>query len=134
MKYACLAIFQLEYGQTCLTEFDTDKIVYLSPIKRERENSGRCHLKGKTSYIAVPATECPGQGGKFFISLYHNLLMREFEAKRVFKNASEKNKSSDKVNPLAIPEEAEKSGSVVPVWKLELIRKQIRFFMTDDDV
>ena len=60
--------------------------------------------------------------------------MREFEAKRVFKNASEKNKSSDKVNPLAIPEEAEKSGSVVPVWKLELIRKQIRFFMTDDDV
>ena len=59
--------------------------------------------------------------------------MREMEAKRVFKNASEAKRSTDKVNPLAIPEEAEKSANVVPVWKLELIRKQIKFFMSDDD-
>ena len=59
LKYACLAIFQLEHGQKTLNDFDTDKIVYLSPIKRERENSGRCHLKGGRSYIAVPATETP---------------------------------------------------------------------------
>jgi len=59
--------------------------------------------------------------------------MREMECKRVFKNASEEKKSNDRVNPVAIPEEAEKSANVVPVWKLELIRKQIRFFMSDDD-
>ena len=59
--------------------------------------------------------------------------MREMEAKRVYKNPVEARQSKDDVNPLAIPEEAEKSANVVPVWKLELIRKQMRFFMSDED-
>jgi len=41
------------------------------------------------SYIIVPATEVPGITGEFHVSLYHNLLMREMETKRVYKNASE---------------------------------------------
>jgi len=135
LKYACLAIFQLDYGETELKMFDKNKIVYLSPIKRERENSGRAHLKGKMTYIMIPATEVPGQVGDFHISLYHNLLMREMETKRVYKNPSEKKTSKDETLPKLIPEEAEKSGNCVPVWKLDLIRSQVRhgFFISDDD-
>jgi len=41
----------------------------------------------------------------------------------------------DDILPTAIPEEAEKSANVVPVWKLDLIRSQVRhgFFISDDD-
>jgi len=42
LSYACAAVFKLDFGQEVLTEFDKNKLVYLSPIKRERENPGRC--------------------------------------------------------------------------------------------
>lgn len=133
LKYACLAIFKLDHGEEHLSKFDKNKIVYLSPIKRERENSGRCHLQGQTTYVIVPSTEMPEQEGEVYISLYYDLLMREMDMKRVWKDKAEMRNFPEPIHPGLIPEEAEKSANLVPVWKLELIRKSIKLFMSDDD-
>ena len=45
--------------------FDKESLVYLSPIKRERENSGRCKLKAGRHYVIVCSTgnpRCCGDG------------------------------------------------------------------------
>ena len=89
LKYACLAIFKLDPGEEHLSKFDKNKICYLSPIKRERENSGRVRLSANTTYIIVPATEMPEMEGEVYISLYFNLLMREMDMKRVWKDKAE---------------------------------------------
>ena len=44
--YANVAVFKLPQKKKYLESFDKQLITYLSPIKRERENSGRCDLKG----------------------------------------------------------------------------------------
>ena len=72
LLYACCAVFQLDYGKRYLEEFDRHKIRYLSPIKRERENSGRCKLSGGETYVIIPATEIPGMTGDVYLSIYFN--------------------------------------------------------------
>jgi len=45
LKFANVAVFKLPRAARYLEAFDKNVITYLSPIKRERENSGRCQLK-----------------------------------------------------------------------------------------
>ena len=70
MHYACAAVFHLEYGKRHLEQFDRNRMTLLTPVKRERENSGRCHLKGGETYVIIPATELPNKQGEFFVSIY----------------------------------------------------------------
>lgn len=58
--YAQASVWHLGYGERYLKSFDKNKKTYLSPIKRERENAGRCHLKGGETYVIIPSAEIPG--------------------------------------------------------------------------
>ena len=74
LNYAAVSIFELNPGQTTLDKFDKNRLVFMSPIKRERENSGRCVLKaGKDkAYVVVCAPEIEGKKGDFYLSVYFN--------------------------------------------------------------
>ena len=72
LLYAQVAIFKIEEHEESLMSFDKDKIAFMSPIKRERENSGRCQLKKGQKYIIVCSTELEGQNGEFYLSVYLN--------------------------------------------------------------
>jgi hypothetical protein len=63
LNYANVAVFKIPEGTRHLHAFDQNDITYLSPIKRERENSGRCDLKGGDTYIIVCSTEKKGITG-----------------------------------------------------------------------
>jgi len=132
LKYACVAVFRVALGERYLKAFDKHNITYLSPIKRERENSGRCDLKGGETYIIVASTEMPGTVGDVFLSLYVNQALRDVEIKRVFP-PGDTNEGGDDALPYFIPEEAEKLQSTAPAWKLELVREQLPYMMTDED-
>jgi len=131
LDYNCLGVFKLDYGEKILKQFDRHKIVYLSPIKREVENSGRFQLKGGETYIIIPSNELPGVTGQFFLSLYINKPYRELELKRVFA-PSDRNISKDEHLPFFIPEELEKVNGA-PTWKLELVRESLKYIIEDDD-
>jgi len=62
----------------------------MSPIKRERENSGRCKLEAGSSYVIVCSTEMAGKTGDFYLSVYFNQALRDMAIKRVF-HPSDKN-------------------------------------------
>jgi hypothetical protein len=115
-----------------LEAFDKQSINYLSPIKRERENSGRTDLKGGESYVIVASTEMNGVEGKFHLSLYFNQLLRDVEVKRVF-HPNDKNINKEEFLPYFIPEESEKLSASTPTWKLELVREALPYMMTDED-
>ena len=72
LHYGCASIFELPKGQEYLTTFNKDNLALMTPIKRERENSGRCKLKGGHQYVIVCCTEMEGKLGKFFLSVYFN--------------------------------------------------------------
>jgi hypothetical protein len=132
LQYACVAVFAIPLGDRYLKAFDKHSITYLSPIKRERENSGRCDLKGGETYIIVASTEMPGNVGDVYLSLYVNQALRDVEIKRVFP-PGDSNEGKDETLPKFIPEEAEKLQSTAPAWKLELVREQLPYMMTDED-
>ena len=89
----------------------------MTPIKRERENSGRCLLKGGKTYVIVPSTEKAGKKGAFYLSAYFNQRLRDVEIERVF-HPLDKNTKDDITLPNFIPEEAEKSVDKTPLWKI----------------
>ena len=64
--------------------FDKDRIVYMSPIKVEKNNTGRCNLKKGERYVIVCAPEITGAKGDFFLSVYFNLPLRDMQIKRIF--------------------------------------------------
>lgn len=82
-------------------------MIFCSPIKRERENSGRITLKKGKRYVIVCSTEKAGKRGEFFLSVYFNQRLRDMEVKRVF-HELDRNTKEDEVLPFLIPEEAEK--------------------------
>ncbi len=84
MNYANLTIFKLAKNEKYLSEFDPQKVVYVSPIKRERENSGRCKLKKGEKYVIVCSTEMGKKPGDLYLSVYFNQYMRDVEIKRTF--------------------------------------------------
>lgn len=104
----------------------------MSPIKRERENSGRLTLKAGQTYIVVASAERPGTVGDFFVSFYMNQALRNCEIKRVF-HPEDYNEAQDNVLPQFIPEEAEKMQSRTPNWKLQLVKESLKFMITDED-
>merc|ERR1711990_642287 len=72
LHYGCAAVFELPKGSTHLQAFNKDSLVLMTPLKRERENSGRCKLKGGQQYVIVCSTEMPGKAGQFYLSVYFN--------------------------------------------------------------
>lgn len=132
LHYANVSVFRLQFGDKYLKAFDKNSKVYISPIKRERENSGRVSLKGGETYVIVPSTEMPGITGEVFISIYINQFARDVEIKRIF-HPADKNEGKDEILPYFIPEEAEKAGASCPSWKLELCREMLPYMMTDED-
>ena len=131
LNYACLAVFKVEPHDKHLKMFDKSKLVYLSPVKRERENTGRVKLTGGQSYIMVPSCEVEGTLGDVFLNIYINQPLRDCLIKRVF-HPMDKNLANDEVLPKFIPEEAEKV-QVAPTWKLELVREMLPFMITEED-
>ena len=131
LNYACLAVFRVEPKDQYLKAFDRNRMVYLSPVKRERENSGRLRLAGGETYIMVPSCEVAGTTGDVFVNLYINKPLRDCLIKRVF-HPKDKNLAGDEVLPKFIPEEAEKV-QVAPTWKLELVREMLPYMMTEED-
>ena len=70
LKYASAAVFELAPGQEYLQAFDKAALRLMTPVKRERENSGRCHLLAGKTYVVVAATEIAGKKGTFYLSAY----------------------------------------------------------------
>jgi len=132
LDYNCLAVFQLDFGETYLRQFDRHKLKYISPIKREVENSGRFQLEGGQSYILVASNELPGVNGVFHLSLYIDKKFRDLELKRVF-HPNDRNLAKDEHLPIFIPEEEEKVLPA-PTWKLELVRESLKYIIADEDV
>jgi len=117
LHYANAAVFELPSGQNYLQAFDKDKLHLMTPLKRERENSGRCLLKAGKNYVIVPSTEVKGKKGVFYLSAYFNQRLRDVEIKRVF-NPLDTNTKDDQILPNFIAEEAEKSVDSTPLWKI----------------
>lgn len=138
LKYAAVSVFRLDpnaqkrQDTTYLPFFDKENLVYQSPIKRERENSGRANLKAGVSYVVVCSTEMPKQRGRFFLSVYFNQALRDVSIKRVV-HPSDTNGAKEEVLPYFIPEEAEKLVNQTPVWKIELVKESLKYMMTDED-
>lgn len=125
-------MFKVDEGTTILSKFDKEKLVFLSPLKRERENTAKITLEGGQTYIFVAALESPGQKGKFYLSVYFNQRLIDMDIKRVF-HSEDKNVEKESVLPFLIPEEAEKMTQQVPVWKIMLVKESLRFMITDED-
>lgn len=70
LKYACVAVFKLKQDSQILTEFSKEDLIYISPLKRERENSGRVKLLKNETYVIVCSTEKAGVRAKFNLSVY----------------------------------------------------------------
>jgi len=132
LHYANAAVFELAPGQEYLQAFDKSALHLMTPIKRERENSGRCLLKGGKSYVIVPSTEIAKKKGVFYLSAYFNQRLRDVEIKRIF-HPLDTNTKDDQVLPNFIPEEAEKSIDKTPLWKIQLVKESLRYMMTDED-
>jgi len=107
LQNACCSVFELPEGFEYLESFDKEQLRFLTPIKREKENSGRVNLKAETSYVFVPSLEIAGHKGDFFLSVYFNQAMRDVNIKRVF-HPADKQQGKEDVLPTFIPEEAEK--------------------------
>jgi len=97
--------------------FDPNCLKYQSPIKKERENSGRCKLEGGKSYAVICPPELEGKKGDFYLSVYFNQRMRDVQFKRLF-HEEDKQASKEQVLPYFIPEEAEKIMNQTPLWKI----------------
>ena len=131
LNFANVAVFRLDGDETVLTQFDKKKAEYISPVKRERENAGRLHLKKDQGYVIIPSCETPGTTGDLFLSIYVNCALRDVQIKRVFH--PDDPTQGEAVLPYLIPEEAEKISSRCPPWKLDLVRECLPFIVTDED-
>jgi len=104
----------------------------MSPIKRERENSGRVNLEAGQTYAVVCSTEMAGKTGEFFLSIYFNQALRDVEIKRTF-HPNDKNARKESMLPVFIPEECEKNDLITPVWKIQLVKESLKYMITDED-
>ena len=115
-----------------IDNFDKNALKFLSPIKRERENSGRCKLYAMKSYVIVCSTELENKRGDFYLSVYYNQNLRDVQCKRVFHPEDDQATQEEQL-PYLIPEEAEKLSNQTPLWKINLIKDSLNFMMTDED-
>lgn len=84
LKYGNVSVFKLDNknagqnGDTVyLKHFDKDNLMVCSPIKRERENTGRVKLMKGNQYVIVCSTEKSKAKGKFYLSVYFNQALRD---------------------------------------------------------
>jgi hypothetical protein len=115
-----------------LSAFDKEKLKFLTPIKLERENAGRCKLQKNKRYVIVPSLERAGARNEFYLSIYFDQPLRNVNCKRVF-HPEDKNANKEEVLPYLIPEEAEKLVNRTPLWKIELVKESLSSMMTDED-
>jgi len=132
LRYGCVTVFKLPKDQECLTQFDKDNIVFMTPIKLEKENAGRCELKADSNYVIVCSLEKAGHKNEFYLSVYFNQPLRNVNCKRVF-HPLDKNQNKEDVLPYLIPEEAEKLVNRTPLWKIELVKESLAYMITDED-
>jgi len=132
LHYAAVGVFKLNQGQEYLESFDARALQFMSPIKRERENSGRVSLEAGCTYAIVCSTEIAGATGQFFLSLYFNQALRDVEVKRAF-HPADKNAKKESLLPYFIPEESEKSATTTPLWKIQLVKESLKYMITDED-
>mmetsp|Transcript_6750 Transcript_6750/g.10855 ORF Transcript_6750/g.10855 Transcript_6750/m.10855 type:complete len:163 (-) Transcript_6750:375-863(-) len=132
MNNTCASVFELKKGEEYLEYFDKESLVYLTPIKRERENQGRFKLKAGRRYVIVASCEVEGKTGDLYLSLYFNQALRDMDLKRVF-HPVDKRKGKDEILPQLIPEEAEKLVNQTPFWKIQLVKESLAFMMSDED-
>jgi hypothetical protein len=100
-----------------LAKFEKDQVVYISPVKRERENAGRLKLKAGQAYVLIPSCDAPETVGEVYLSVYVDCPLRDVLVQRVFHH-NDKNTAKDAILPQLIPEEAEKISQRTPPWKL----------------
>ena len=132
LNFANVSVFKLEEGQTHLPKFDKKAIQYISPVKRERDNSGRLKLKAGQAYVIIPSCEAEKTLGEVYVSIYVNCALRDVQIKRVF-HPDDPNSANDAILPYLIPEESEKMSQRTPAWKLELVRESLQYMITDED-
>lgn len=70
LHYANATVFEIPDQDSYLKAFDKNRLVMMTPVKRERENSGRCHLRAGKTYVIVPSTEIAKKRGQFYLSVY----------------------------------------------------------------
>jgi hypothetical protein len=131
LHYANVCVFEVDdKGSTpSLDKFETNesKRIFVSPVKRERENGGTVKLLAKRAYVIVCATELKGMEGELWLSLYIDQALRDVDITRTGSNDE-----GQPILPRYIKEESEKVFSV-PAWKLEMVRDSIPYMMTEDD-
>ena len=132
LNFANVSVFTVPEGVEHLQRFEKKSAVFISPVKRERENAGRLKLKAGQGYVIIPSCDAPGTEGEVYLSVYLSCALRDASIKRVF-HPQDKNTAKDAVLPYLIPEEAEKISSRVPPWKLELVRESLKYVITDED-
>ena len=75
LRNACCSVWELPEGSTeesYLESFNKDQLRLITPIKLEKENSGRLNIKAGCTYVIVPSLEIKGGRGEFFLSVYFN--------------------------------------------------------------
>jgi len=127
-----MSVFKVPEGTSHLTSFKKEDLVFVSPIKREKENMGRFKVKAKQTYIIVCSLENPNYRNEFNLSVYFDQALRDVEIMRVF-HPDDKNKKKEECLPKLIPEEAEKLVNKMPLWKMELVKDSLQFMITDED-
>lgn len=70
LKYSAVTVFKLPKDQDYLTAFDKDALVFMTPIKLEKENAGRCRLLADHNYVIIPTLERAGSRNDFYLSVY----------------------------------------------------------------
>jgi len=132
IKYGAVSVFKLPKEEKYLSKFSKEDLVFMSPIKLEKENAGRCLLKADSNYVIVCSLEKAGSKNEFYLSVYFDQPLRNVNCKRVF-HPLDKNKGKEEVLPILIPEEAEKLVNRTPLWKIQLVKESLAFMITDED-
>lgn len=132
LHYGAVAIFEIGSREEFLKAFDQKTLRFMSPIKRERENSGRCVLQSGKTYVCVCSTEIEGKTGEFYLNVYLNQALRDVQLRRIF-HPTDKQAGKEQVLPYFIPEESEKLSNQTPLWKIQLVQESLKFMMTDED-
>jgi hypothetical protein len=75
LRNACVALWELPDGtgeEGYLETFNKEQLRLMTPIKIEKENSGRTNLKAGKTYVIIPSLEIKGGKGDFFVNVYFN--------------------------------------------------------------
>lgn len=98
LNYTCAAVFELRDDEDYLTAFDKDRLLCITPICCELENTIRFSLKAGHSYVIVCSTEIANRTGDFFLNVFFNCELRDMEIVRIF-HPNDRNLAREQVLP-----------------------------------